>query len=498
MSLQGLDMGEVGAHAELWEEVVRRVRTGMMPPAAARRPDNTTRDTWVSWLETELDRAAATHPPLGRPMTAHRLNRLEYKNAVRDLIGLDVDVEALLPPDDADAEGFDNNAEVLSVSTTLMERYLTAARRISQRALGDPTAAPRTHTYSVPQLESQDDRTSDDLPFGSRGGLAVRHYFPLDGEYLFNIGLRRNFYNYIQGLGNVPHQLDVRVDKTLVKTFMVGGDFAGERCAWSYCGSGSGGYPEWGEYSVNADEELLVQVPVKAGMRLVGLSFVRRPALDEGVLQPPPSPATFGFSTNDIQDGNPAVLRVVIRGPFDGRAPVDTTARQQIFVCHPDDGVDESACAEQIVSNLARRAYRRPVTPRDVTALLSFYEAGRRAGGFEAGIQAALEFLLTDPEFVFRVERAPAAEIEPGVAYWLTSDGFGLTTYNGKTFNRINTGDGLIDSANRIEEGENGVLWFGRMAYSKDPYGGLSSYDGKSFHHYSVDDGLLGNTVTAI
>ena len=157
----------------------------MMPPAAARRPDNTTRDTWVSWLETELDRAAATHPPLGRPMTAHRLNRLEYKNAVRDLIGLDVDVEALLPPDDADAEGFDNNAEVLSVSTTLMERYLTAARRISQLALGDPTAASRTHTYSVPQLEAQDDRTSDDLPFGSRGGLAVRHYFPLDGEYEF-------------------------------------------------------------------------------------------------------------------------------------------------------------------------------------------------------------------------------------------------------------------------------------------------------------------------
>ena len=417
MSLQGLDMGEVGAHAELWEEVVRRVRTGMMPPGAARRPDNTTRDTWVSWLETELDRAAATHPPLGRPMTAHRLNRFEYKNAVRDLIGLDVDVEALLPPDDADAEGFDNNAEVLSVSTTLMERYLTAARRISQRAIGDPSATSRTHTYSVPQLESQDGRTSDDLPFGSRGGLAVRHYFPLDGEYLFNIGLRRNFYNYIQGLGNVPHQLDVRVDKTLVKTFMVGGDFAGERCAWSYCGSGSGGFPEWGEYSVNADEELLVQVPVKAGMRLVGLSFVRRPALDEGVLQPPPSPATFGFSTNDIQDGNPAVLRVVIRGPFDGRAPVDTTTRQQIFVCHPDDGVDEAACAEQIVSNLARRAYRRPVTPRDVTALLSFYEAGRRAGGFEVGIQAALEFLLTDPEFVFRVERESETPVEPGVAY---------------------------------------------------------------------------------
>ena len=417
MSLQGLDLGEVGAHAELWEEVVRRVRTGMMPPAAARRPDDATRDTWVSWLETELDRAAGAHPPLGRPMTAHRLNRLEYKRAVRDLIGLDVDIEALLPPDDADAEGFDNNAEVLSVSTTLMERYLTAARRISQLALGDPTAASRTHTYSVPQLEAQDDRTSDDLPFGSRGGLAVRHYFPLDGEYEFKIDLRRNFYNYIRGLGNTPHQLDVRVDKSLVKTLMVGGDFEGSRCATSYCGSGSGGFPEWGGYSVNADEELRLRVPVKAGMRLVGLAFVRRPALDEGVLQPPPSPATFGFSTDDQQDGNPAVLRVVIRGPFDGRAPVDTPVRQNILVCRPNDRTDEAACAEQVITSLARRAYRRPVTPRDVTALLSFYEAGRREGGFETGIQAALEFLLTDPEFVFRVEREPAAEIEPGVAY---------------------------------------------------------------------------------
>ena len=392
------------------------LRAGLMPPAGRPRPEEDTYDALAGWLESQLDAEALARPNPGRTQTLHRLNRAEYRNAVRDVLGLVVDVDDLLPADSA-SYGFDNIAGVLRVSESLMERYLTAARRISQRALGDPTAAPRTHTYSVPQLESQDDRTSDDLPFGSRGGLAVRHYFPLDGEYLFNIGLRRNFYNYIQGLGNVPHQLDVRVDKALVKTFMIGGDFAGERCAWSYCGSGSGGYPEWGEYSVNADEELLVQVPVKAGMRLVGLSFVRRPALDEGVLQPPPSPATFGFSTNDIQDGNPAVLRVVIRGPFDGRAPVDTTARQQIFVCHPDDGVDESACAEQIVSNLARRAYRRPVTPRDVTALLSFYEAGRRAGGFEAGIQAALEFLLTDPEFVFRVERAPAAEVEPGVAY---------------------------------------------------------------------------------
>ena len=417
ISLQGLDMGDVGAHAEVWEEAVRRVRTGMMPPATARRPDNATRDAWVSWLEAKLDHAAATHPPLGRPMTVHRLNRLEYKNAVRDLIGLDVDIEVILPPDDADAEGFDNNAEVLSVSTTLMERYLTAARRISQLALGDQTAGSRTHTYAVPQLEDQNDRTSDDLPFGSRGGLAVRHYFPLDGEYEFKIDLRRNFYNYIRGLGNVPHRLDVRVDKELVKTFMVGGGFEGTRCATSFCGSGSGGFPEWGAYSVNADEELRVRLPVKAGMRLVGLAFVRRPAVDEGVLQPPPSPATFGFSTDDQQDANPAVLRVIVRGPFDGRSPVDTPTRRKILVCRPTQPADEAGCAEQIVGELARRAYRRPVTASDVTALLSFYEAGRREGGFETGIQAALEFLLTDPEFVFRVERQPAAEVETGVAY---------------------------------------------------------------------------------
>ncbi len=419
MSLQGLDVGEVGSRAELWEKVVRKVRGGMMPPSGARRPDSTTRVGWVTWLETELDRAAAAHPPLGRPMTAHRLNRVEYKHAVRDLIGLEVDIEALLPPDDADAEGFDNNSDVLSVSPTLMERYLTAARRISQLAIGDPAVVSRAQSYPVPNLEVQDDRTSDDLPFGSRGGLSVHHYFPVDGEYVFKVDLRRNFYNYIRGLGNTPHQLDVRVDRALVKTFMVGGEFKGKRCATSFCGSGNGDPDtiEWGTYSVHADDGLEVRLPVKAGRRLVGVAFVRRPALDEGVLQPPPSPATFGSSTDDQQDGNPAVSKVVITGPFDGHASIETPSRQKIFVCRPKNRGEQAGCAERILGTLARRAYRRPVTPRDVTTLLSFYEAGRREGGFDAGIQAALEFVLTDPEFVFRVERGPAAQVEPGVAY---------------------------------------------------------------------------------
>ena len=416
VSLQGVDMADVGAHADVLERVVRKVRGGLMPPPQVRRPDDGVRASLVTWLETELDRAAADRPPVGRPMTAHRLNRAEYRNAVRDLIGLDVDIDELLPPDDADAEGFDNNAEVLSVSTTLMERYLTAARRISQLAVGDPDLSSRSATYQVPNLEDQDDRTSEDLPFGSRGGLAVRHYFPLDGEYLFKFDLRRNFYNYIVGLGNVPHQLDLRIDKAHVETFMVGGGFEGTRCATSYCGSGSGGFPEWGAYSVDADNELQVRLPVKAGMRLVGAAFLDRPAIDEGVLQPRPSPATFGYSTDDRQDGNPALSSLTITGPFDGVQPESTPSRERIFVCRPAGPGEEAGCAEEILTNLARRAYRRPVTDRDVSLLTSFYEAGRSDGGFEAGIQSALEFLLTDPEFVFRVENAPEG-VEPGIAY---------------------------------------------------------------------------------
>ena len=249
-------------------------------------------------------------------MTAHRLNRAEYRNAVRDLLDIDVDIAELLPPDDADAEGFDNNAEVLSVSTTLMERYLTAARRISQLAVGDPALTSRSATYQVPNLEDQDDRTNEDLPFGSRGGLAVRHYFPLDGEYLFKFDLRRNFYNYIIGLGNTPHQLDLRVDKALVETFMVGGAFEGSRCATSYCGSGSGGFPEWGAYSVDADDVLQVRVPVKAGLR----SWGRRSSAAGHRRRGPAAaaePRPFGYAPRPA-GREPRRVEPHHHGPFDG------------------------------------------------------------------------------------------------------------------------------------------------------------------------------------
>ena len=422
ISLEGLDAENVGAHAELWEEVVRRVGSGLMPPLGSRPPDGATRAAAVTWLETELDRAAAANPPRGRPMTAHRLNRTEYRNAVRDLIGLDVDVEALLPPDDVSAEGFDNNADTLSTSTTLMERYLTAARRISQLAIGDPAMVSRAATYRVPQAEVQDDRTSEDLPWGTRGGLAVQHHFPLDGEYTIKIGLRRNFYNYIRGLGNTPHQLDVRLDKALVGTFMVGGEYEGGRCPTSYCGLSAGdpGLKEWDWYSVHADDDLEVRLPVKAGTRLVSVAFVKKPAWNEGILQPTASPAAYGYSTDEQQEGNPAVASVVLTGPFDAQPPIETPVRAKIFVCRPNDPGEEAACAEQILGTLARRAYRRPATSGDVTTLLSFYDTGRRDGGFDTGIQVALEYLLTDPEFLFRVEGRPAADVEPGVDYRVT------------------------------------------------------------------------------
>ena len=422
VSLEGADVDDVGAHADLWEEVVRRVRAGLMPPMGSRGPDPTTRLAAATWLERELDRAAASNPPPGRPMTAHRLNRTEYRNAVRDLFGLDVNVEALLPPDDVSAEGFDNNADTLSTSTTLMERYLAAARRISQLAIGDPAMVSRADTYRVPQAEVQDDRTSEDLPWGTRGGLAVEHYFPLDGEYVFKIGLRRNFYNYIRGLGNTPHQLDVRVDKMLVGSFTVGGAYDGPRCPTSFCGRSAGdpGVEGWDWYSVHADDDLEVRVPVEAGQRMVSVAFVKKPAWDEGILQPVANPAAYGYSTDDRQEGNPAVSSLDITGPFGAQAPMATAVRDAIFVCHPAAGADEAECAGEILGRLARRAYRRPVTPDDLAMLRGFYDVGRRDGTFDTGIQMALEYLLTDPEFLFRVEGAPPGDVEPGVEYPVT------------------------------------------------------------------------------
>ncbi len=418
VSLEGLDAADVRAHSAEWEQVALKLRAGMMPPAGRPRPDAATYDAVAGWLEAELDRAAAETPNPGRT-TVHRLNRVQYGNAVRDLLGIEIDPEALLPPDDED-EGFDNIADVLSVSPTLMERYLYAARQVSQLAIGDATLRPRFDTYRVPDREIQDYHTSDELPFGTRGGIAVRHYFPLDGEYSIRVGLRRNFYNYIRGIGNTAHPLDVRVDGVRVATFVAGGGLSddAERCIASFCGSSGMGGAEWEWYANHADDDFEVRVQVPAGLRTVGVAFVRNPALEEGVLQPPVDMSTFGYSTDEEMDGNPAVGNVVIGGPFDGMTPAEVESRQRIFVCAPEGGGEEG-CAKEIIGTLARRAYRRPVTAADVEHLFGFFESGRRQGDFDSGIQTVLERVLVDPEFLFRVPRPPA---DAGTAVYRIDD----------------------------------------------------------------------------
>ena len=409
LELDTADLGDVAGGAEVWEKVVRKLRAGAMPPPGRPRPDQATGAELVSWLETALDSAAAAHPDPGRP-AIHRLNRTEYVNAIRDLLGIEIDGRSLLPGDNADVHGFDNNADILSVSPVLMERYLSAARKISRLAVGRATT-PDLYQHRVHKWMVQEDRMSDDLPFGSRGGTAVPYFFPVDGEYEVKIELHRTGNQHIKGLGTA-HQLDVRLDGALIERFTVGGD------EWvklappeSFSGNINVGL-EWEDYSHNMDRDLKVRVSAKAGRRVLGVSFVGRRWELEGLIVTQPQ-VGVSQSRNEIPDGNPSVASVTISGPFTVTGPGDETVpRQKIFVCQPASSADEDACAEEILSTLARLAYRRPAVDGDVQTLMGFYEDGRAEGGFDAGIQFALERLLVSPAFLFRIEQDPA----PGAA----------------------------------------------------------------------------------
>ena len=418
LSLDGQDLSAVAAHAAVWEKVVAKLRTRAMPPAGRPRPDAETYDRVAEWLETEIDRVALVAPDPGRTQAVHRLNRAEYANAVRDLLAVDVDVDDLLPADDFDEYGFDNNADVLTVSSALMERYLSAARKIGRTALGEAPLGPSTETYKVPILLQQDDRMSDDLPFGSRGGLAVRHVFPVDGEYDLEIRLHRNYVNYVRGMGS-RHELEVRLDGVLVRTFVFGGEEPeGVQAPASY-GGNQFGDPEWEEYMLFADANMRVRFPAEAGPHVVGVSFVRRFTEPEGVLQPRQS--VFAVAVNEMRDGYAAVEHVVIGGPYAAGGPGDTPSRRAVFVCRPESGAraDEERCARTILGRLARRAYRRPVDAGDLDTLMRFYRTGREGGSFDAGIQHALERVLIAPDFLFRVVRDPA-DAAPATAYALS------------------------------------------------------------------------------
>jgi mono/diheme cytochrome c family protein len=411
LALDQVDVARVGDTAEVWEKVVRKVRSGAMPPAAAPRPDKAAHDAFLAWLEAELDRAADAEPNPGRPVV-RRLNRLEYTNAIRDLLALEVDGRALLPTDES-GYGFDNIGDVLAFSPGLLERYLTAARKISRLAVGDLTLGSSIDDYRFSQFLDQTDRLNDDLPFGTRGGAVIRHHFTRDGAYRLRIRLGRRFDNEaIQGLAR-RELIDVRLDGANITTFQVGGECVGSK--EPRCIKPPGIVPV-SEYERAADEPLQVQFRAAPGLRQIGIAFVRTSAAITEGAGPPRRPTS---ELRGVEDAPMSVESVRIEGPLDdAAAPAagaarDTPSRRRIFICSPKASADEEACASKILSGLARHAYRRQVHEADLRPLVGFYRTGRAAGGFEAGVQFALEGLLVAPDFLLRLESDPA-QAQPG------------------------------------------------------------------------------------
>lgn len=384
LAIDQFDVSDLSTAAEIWEKVVLKIRTGEMPPADADPLSESDRDALASSLETALDLAAAAAPNPGRP-AVHRLNRTEYAAAVRDLLGLEIDSRELLPADDA-GFGFDNIADTLSFSPVLMERYIAAAETISRLAVGDLSMRPSIQTIKTPKVLLQNERMSEELPFGSRGGLSIRHRFPLDGQYILRIELAG-----LRARG--PEPVEVRLDGTRIKIF--------------------GSTDKKSDlYGGRAAAKIGFRFQAEAGTHTVGISFLRRTYATEGLgpsRLPPGNIAAPTFAARRVSG-------IEFDGPHDATGLGDTESRRRIFVCRPDHTGEESACAEQILSTLARRAFRRPVSDADVSELLAFYESGRERGSFDMGIQAAIERLLVDPEFLFRVERDPP-DVKPGSAY---------------------------------------------------------------------------------
>ena len=421
LALDTLDVSKPGANAEIWEKVIVKLQAGLMPPAGMPRPDQATYHAVVTALEADLDRAWTANPNPGRIAAVHRLNRSEYNNAIRDLFHLDLDVKPLLPGDDTADGSFDNFADTLSVSTAHLERYMSVARQVTRLAVGLPPVKPALERFEIPLHVLQDERQSEDLPLGSRGGIAIHYNFPVDGQYLIKVKLQRQYQDYLKGMG-WPQRLDVRLDGKLLKRFTVGGGGKGRPAASSYAGDGEPGFagdPAWEEYmQVSGDAGLEVRLPVQAGPHIVGVSFVRELWEPEGL----PQPQQLGrvIANDQIYMGYANVGSVQIGGPYEtAGAAKDTPSRRAIFACRPagpgQNAAEERPCAATILSRMARLAYRRPVTKSDTDTLLQFYEDGRKDGGsFDSGIQFALERMLVDPDFLLRVIRDPAKPRGPG------------------------------------------------------------------------------------
>ena len=398
LALDVLDLAQMSEHADAWEKVVRKLRTGAMPPVGRPRPDNALSESAAAWLEAGLDRSAVDHPNPGRP-TLHRLNRAEYRNAIRDLLALDIDAASLLPADNA-AYGFDNNADALSLSPALTERYLEAAAKISQMALGHVRGSAAPETVFVPTDRNQGSRFNDEQPWGSRGGLTFRYYFPVDGEYQFELRLNESGADGgIMGLTAEPQQLDLSLDRASVWTSILGGpEIANVRGQ---------------ERTEKVREALRFRLPVKAGSHLVQAYFVQKTsAFVEDLFDP--------YLRRDpyrAGNGEPGVSSVTITSPTATHAGTraESPSRRRLFVCQPASSADETRCAHQIIATLARRAYRRPVTDDDLQVPLARYRDGAR-GGFEAGLELAVRSILVSPRFLFRFESQPETAA-PNTAY---------------------------------------------------------------------------------
>ena len=393
--LENIDLDHVPAEAEVWEKVVSKLRSGAMPPSGRPRPDKATVDAMTSWIITTTDRAAAESPNPGRPVV-RRLNRVEYTNAVRDLLDLEIDGPSMLPADNS-GYGFDNIGDVLTVSPNLLERYIFAGRKIIRVALGDPTLRTEVVTYKVSRMAWQDERMSEDLPLGSRGGVAVHHQFPVDGEYMLRLELVTNTMSGNPRGLREENTIDIRLDGVLVKRLTVGGATVEQ--------------PEYDEGPYIPVLE--VRLPVKAGRRLIQVAFLKRGWVMEGVGPGhlPVSSTTIAQSDSTDQSHGrveAGLANLQVEGPYEGKTPQETSSRRRIFTCYPTSVESEASCAEEILTAFARRAYRRPLADEDVRSLVAAYDTGRaEGGGFEFGIQFALEKTLVAPDFLFRVERDP-------------------------------------------------------------------------------------------
>ncbi|HET7132756.1 MAG TPA: DUF1592 domain-containing protein, partial [Gammaproteobacteria bacterium] len=395
------DYEHVGADPDLWERVVRKLNAGAMPPKGMPRPEPAAYKSMVSWLTTSLDAAVANHPNPGRS-SIHRLNRAEYGNAVRDLLGLEIDATDLLPADD-EGYGFDNIADVLRVSPSLLEQYLSASAKVASLAVGDPATPPVIGVYRVPPDLAQANHI-EGLPLGTRGGILIKHNFPLDASYDFAVFLRRNIVGYMVGL-EWAHELEVSIDGERVFLAQVGGPEDNQKSDANMSATAN-----------EIDERLRTRVFVTAGPHEVSVAFLERSKAETQ------EPLELHTRNLDLQDMNgiPVVDYVNLSGPYDATGVGDTPSRRKIFVCEPSSLRDETPCATKILTRLAQLAYRRPVTPQDVELLLDFFHQGREQGNsFDAGIRTALRVLLTSPDFLFRSEPDPAG-VAPGSLYAVT------------------------------------------------------------------------------